>query len=173
VSETLKQQLQEFLLPILSWPELKAPIFPRPLLVRLANLSEIVALARTYVPRNSHDREIDGSAEAESNTRLPQELIQIGRGWATLMNRAEVTEEDFALIRRAAWDTIPPTRRKVLEALRAKQSPYTLDLPKVMVKRALEELQVVGLVVRRTEGSFGDEEREELSAKALEALENG
>lgn len=171
VSEILKKQLQEFLLPILSWPELKAPTFPRPLLVRLAHLSELVALARTYVPRNGHDREIDGSAEAESNTRLPQELIQIGRGWATLMNRAEVNEEDFALIRRAAWDTIPPLRRKVLEALQAKQSPYTLSLPRVMVSRALEELQIVGLVIMQTKGAFGEEQRAELSAKALELLE--
>jgi hypothetical protein len=70
------------------------------------------------------EREIDGQAQAESNTRLPQELAQIGRGWAVLMNRSQVTEEDFRLIRRAAFDSIPPLRCAVLQALMNGEKPH-------------------------------------------------
>jgi hypothetical protein len=147
VGQQLKEAIHNFLLPILSWPEIEPPQLPKPLMTRLANLSELVALARTYIPRDS-DRHIDGAVVSESNTRLPQELAQVGRGWAVLMGREQVGEEEFDLIKRVAWDSIPPTRRTMLDALRNGKNPYNAGLPSSTTHRAIEDLEAVGLVVR-------------------------
>jgi hypothetical protein len=146
VSERMKELVHEFFLPVLSQQKIDAPKLGHEMMLRIANLSEIVALARTYVPRNSYDREIDGAVQAESNTRLPQQLAQIGRGWAVLMNRPEVDEDAFALIRRAAWDSIPPVRRAIVEALIAGRKPHSARLPFATVDRALEELGAIGFL---------------------------
>lgn len=146
VSEQLKKLVHEFVLPVLSQERIDAPQLGQETKLRIANLSEFVALARTYVSRNSYDREIDGAVQAESNTRLPQELAQIGRGWAVLMNRSEVDEEGFGLIRRVAWDSIPPVRRMILEALMSGGRPHSVGLPPATVDRALGELVAIGLL---------------------------
>lgn len=168
--DLLKAAVRSLFLPVLSHSSIPAPTVPRAMQLQLANLSELIALARAYVPRDSRDRDIDGSVEAESNTRLPQELAQIGRGWAALMSHDEVTEEDFKLVRRAAWDCIPPARRAVLEALMAGKKPYSIGLPKATISRALEDLQVVGLVIAK-QGLVSAENDYELSELALNLLE--
>lgn len=149
VSEQLKKLVHEYLLPVLSQSKIDAPKLGHEMLLRIANLSEIVALARTYIPRNS-EREIDGAVQAESNTRLPQQLAQVGRGWAVLMNRGEVDEDGFALIRRTAWDSIPPVRRAILEALIAGKKPHSCGLPLATVDRGLEELTAIGVLASET-----------------------
>jgi hypothetical protein len=148
VSEQLKKLVHGYLLPVLSQQKIDAPKLGREMLLRIGNLSEIVALARTYIPRNS-EREIDGAVQAESNTRLPQQLAQIGRGWAALMNRGEVDEEALGLIRRAAWDSIPPVRRAILAALMAGKKPHSVGLPPATTERGLEELVAIGLLAAK------------------------
>jgi hypothetical protein len=145
VALDVKTGIHQLMLPILSHSEIPAPEFPDPLLDRVASLSEFVALARAYVPHDRRD-EIDGEAQAESNTRLPQELAQIGRGWAVLMNRSQVTDEDFALIRKAAFDSIPPLRRVVLQALIKGEKPHSLGQPASTVNRVLGDLETCGLI---------------------------
>jgi len=148
VSEQLKKLVHKYLLPVLSQPKIDAPKLAHEMQLRIANLSEIVALARTYIPRNS-EREIDGTVQAESNTRLPQQLAQVGRGWAALMNRSEVDEEAFGLIRRTAWDSIPPVRRAILEGLMSGKKPHSVGLPPATTDRGLEELVAIGLLATR------------------------
>jgi len=87
--------------------------------------------------------------QAESNTRLPQQLAQVGRGWAALMNRSEVDEEAFGLIRRTAWDSIPPVRRAILEGLMSGKKPHSVGLPPATTDRGLEELVAIGLLATR------------------------
>ena len=160
------------MLPILSPKQIEAPKFPADLLDRLANFSEVIALARGYVPRGSRDQEINGLPEVESNTRLPQELAQLGRGAAALMYHESVTEEDFELVMRAGWDTVPTVRRAILEALLAGRKPHTVGLPSSSVDRQLEDLVVIGLV-KKDVLNFGGGMRESeylLSDKAMEYL---
>lgn len=145
VALDVKAAIHGVMLPILSHPEVASPAFPNSLFNRLASLGEFVALARAYVPRDGKD-EIDGEAQPESNTRLPQELSQIGRGWAVLMNRSQVTEEDFRLIRRAAFDSIPPLRCAVLQALMNGEKPHSLGQPSATVDRVLRDLEASGLI---------------------------
>jgi hypothetical protein len=142
----VRHAIHRLMLPVLSTTQVTAPAFPPDLLDRLANLSEFVVRAKAHVPRDRDDA-IDGEAQVESNTRLPQQLAQIGRGWAVLMNRPEVSVEDLKLVRRAAFDSIPPLRRDAIEALLRGVSPYSASrAPDATVARALGELKTIGLV---------------------------
>ena len=51
-----------------------APIIPEKIERKIANLSEFIALARTYVERDGYNREVSGVPITEGNTRLPQQL---------------------------------------------------------------------------------------------------
>ncbi len=170
----VKTAVHELILPILAHSSIPAPDFPEVLFTRLANIGEFVACARAYVPRDRTD-DIDGEAQVESNTRLPQELAQVGRGWAVLMNRSQVAEEDFKVIRRAAFDSIPPLRRDVLEAMMKGANPYSLGLPHSTVARTLGDLQASGLtrsVSSNQKGINGDAQhpRHLLTEKARSLL---
>jgi hypothetical protein len=133
---------------VLNQGPIEAPVIGSDWERRIATFSEFVALARADVPRTRDDREICGIAQPEGNTRLAQELAQVGRGWAVLNARTEVSEDDFSLIVRAGLDSIPPARKLVLLALLDDKSPYSLELPESTVNRALEDLQAIGLTAK-------------------------
>jgi hypothetical protein len=113
-------------------------------------------------------RQIDGEVATEGNTRLPQQLAQLSRGLALLAGRLEVGEADFALVRRAGFESMPPVRKAVLEAYIAGRSPYTIGRPAATVERAVEDLFAVGLL---DEGKrVADEIHYKLSEKAQTLL---
>lgn len=144
--ETLRKAVQSFLAPVLNQPSIKAPEAVQEYLEQIAALSELVVRARADVPRDRYSRGIEGEPVIESNTRFPQQLAQVARGWAVLSGRAEVKEEDYTLAVRVAFNSIPPVRSKVLDALRRDVSPYSSDAPNGTVERALEDLGAAGLV---------------------------
>jgi hypothetical protein len=66
----------------------------------------------------------------------------------------EVTEDDFALVSRAAFDCIPEARMRVIRALRDGVSPYSTGLADALVYRTLEDLKALGLAEQtETDGS--------------------
>ncbi len=159
----LRSAVHDLLLPILrcgmmgnflKQAPLRSPSFPPEYEVRVAHLGEFVALARAYVPRSRSDHEPVASPSPEGNTRLPQELAQIGRGAAVLAGRTEVTEEDFALVARAAFDCIPASRIAVIQALTDGASPYSTGLPPSLASRTLQDLETLG-IAERTEANGG------------------
>jgi hypothetical protein len=85
---------------------------------RIPALGDFIAYCRTQLVRDSRgSRDIIDVPEAESATRISQQLCQLAKGSALLDRRAEVNEEDWRLITRVAFDCMPPTRRKILDAL--------------------------------------------------------
>jgi len=99
-----------FLCPTFEQKAVTPPNIPPDYLERLGWLGEFVVRARADVPRHRYTRQIEGQTVVESNTRCPQQLAQVTRGWAVLSDRSEVDDEDFALARRVAFDSIPPVR---------------------------------------------------------------
>ena len=88
-------------------------------------------------------------SDPEGNTRFPQQLAQIGRGWAVLIGSDVVTLDGIKLAYRVGLDCIPRSRFAVLLALVKGKNPYSrdaVDLPPVLINRAVEDLQAVGLV---------------------------
>jgi hypothetical protein len=145
----LRAAVHNLLLPIVRETAIRSPIFPSENEVRLVHLSEFVALARAHVPRSRNDHEPSAPPSPEGNTRLPQELAQIGRGAALLAGRAEITEEDFALVVRVAIDCIPGSRIAIIRALRSGTNPYSIGLASVLVSRTLEDLKALGICEKR------------------------
>ncbi len=148
----LKTAVHAFMFPILSWAEIEPPAIPAELKARIANLSELVCYCRAYVPRSSSEYEIDGLPEPESNTRIAQELAQLARGWAVLMGADAVDEAGFNIVKRAAWDTIPPNRRLVLNALIEGDQPQECGLPRTTANRTADDLVAIGLADKEETG---------------------
>jgi hypothetical protein len=145
VSEELRGAVHATMLPILSTPQI-VPDIPKEIELKIANLGEFIALARTHVERDGHNREANGVPVTEGNTRLPQELCQIARGSALLDVRNRVDEDDYALVCRVAFDSLPPARISVLKAIIDEKSPHSLGLPKATIDRAMEDLELAGIL---------------------------
>lgn len=154
LSPRLQQAVQHLLLPILTQPAITPPAIADDIVRRIASLTEFIALARTVVPRTRHNHEISGAHFTEGNTRLPQQLAQIARGWALLSGRNSVCEEDFALVKRAAFDCLPPTRRNVIGQLMIGESPYAGGSAKVLVNRAVQDLEIAGVAGKGDGGNY-------------------
>jgi len=155
VKADLKAAVRNLMLPVLSQESIQPPAIDLEWQARIAAFSEIVALARAEVPRvRDGKREICGLPEPEGNTRLPQELTQVGRGWAVLNGRTEVGDQEFALIVRVGLDSIPPIRKQVLMALVNGKRAHSLGLPESSVNRALEDLKAIGLTTNGGEPNW-------------------
>jgi hypothetical protein len=129
------------------------PSMPPAMSERIVAATELVCLARTYVQREHGSREMVCEPCPEGNTRLPQQVAQLGRGWALLNGRSTLGEEEFQLVHRACLDSIPPDRRQVLAAIENGASPYGLHLPNGSVSRAVEDLKSVGVLANTEIGS--------------------
>ncbi len=151
----LRDAVHKLLLPVLSMPiaDIAVPTLSPEMEVRIASLTELIALGRITVQRERSTHAITAEPAAEGNTRLPQQLAQIGRGWAFLCGRAVVNAEGFALIERTAFDCLPPTRRDVLKALIRGESPYWNGPAGGLVFRAITDLELAGLVAKAANGS--------------------
>jgi hypothetical protein len=113
----------------------------------LSAAGELVALARGTVHRDSVNREVDLEAVVEGNTRLTEQLVQIAKGSAKLEGRTVAAPSDIALAVRAAADTIPSLRWKILRAIDGGRSPYSVrGVPEVLASRATEELEMLGVI---------------------------
>ncbi len=78
-------------------------------------LARLVGKLRT-LPIRSDGKNISHIAGEEGPGRVFKQLIQVAAGWAALMRKPEVEVEDWLLAERLAIDTIPETRRWLLEA---------------------------------------------------------
>lgn len=146
VKEQLCASVHELLLPVFRQSAVWAPELSYSSQVYLAKLGEETVKARAFIKRDSRTREILDAPQIESNTRLPQQLAQVSRGWAVLMGRCSVELSDLDLAQRSANDSIPPIRLAILRAHEAGVNPYTLGLPPSAVKYAIQDLQSVGLL---------------------------
>jgi hypothetical protein len=147
IEDELREAVHSVLLPILSNPQ-TAPFIPSEIKLGNANLGEFMALSRSYVERDRNTREAVGFPVTEGNTRLPQQLCQLARGLALLEGHSEVNEEDYKLVCRAAFDSLPPARMVTLKAILEGKSPFTIGLPKATVSRTLEDLELSGVLVK-------------------------
>jgi len=114
--------------------------------VRIAALTEVVVRGRTHVPRSGYDKQIIYIPEAESATRLAQQLAQLAKGSALLGERAEVDDGDLQLVRRAAFDCMPPMRKALLEAVMRGEDPKGLGFPNTTLHYLKEDMELQGLL---------------------------
>jgi hypothetical protein len=153
--------VRELFAPIVQAERLENPSLTQSDRDRIANLAEFTVRARTHVSRSGNTREMDYVPDAEASPRMAQQLSQLARGAALLHGRAEVNAEDMALLRRVAFDCLPPVRRLILKCLLDHETPVSnndvilaTQLNKTMVGRQLEELHGLRLVERSDPDSF-------------------
>jgi len=140
----LREAVHELLEPVLRGNAIANPGLSHQLRRGIAAIAELTVRARTYQPKDGPSgKDILFPTDPESPTRLSQQLRQLAGGNALLEGRSEITEEDFRLVRRVAFDCIPAPRREVLEALIQKR-PVNLPHPSSFVARG--DLVCLGLL---------------------------
>jgi len=112
------------------------------------------AAGRGSVPRN-HRNEVSGTAEVEHPMRLARQLDQITRGLLALPVDRDMA---LAVMRRLAISSMPLQRSAVLrvlstgEVLNTSAIARAARLDRGVARKALEDLELIGVVVGEREG---------------------
>lgn len=141
------------------------PVVPPVLRTQLAQMADFVTRCRSGVVRDGYRRELEYAPEPEMPARLAKQLFELLRGVALVCGHKEATQEDYDRIARVALDCIPAARRTVLrmiasltamaaETLTTTQVAQTVQYSTAAVRRALEDLQALG-ILRVTKGGQG------------------
>ena len=151
-----------------SLPDIE-PEVPERMSHRLSALAEFAVRGWSPVPRASTgDKAVIGVPEPESATRLAQQLCQLAKGSALLSHRSVVGSEDFAVARRAGFDSIPARRRTmldwVIEGGKIARSPSTKkydaeDLTSLELVRGDGLSELAEQLLRQIDGAEQDEFR--------------
>ena len=124
----------------------------------ISALAEFAVRGRTHIHRNGRSKEIDYVPEPEAATRLAQQLAQLAKGSALVMERATVEDEDYQLVTRVAFDCTPAPRRRVLDALMRSGEGEKSTGAASTLHYAREELAALGLLT--TEGALSELSRD-------------
>jgi hypothetical protein len=141
----IKEQLAGAVIGVFNASLLQPPTLTEEMVVRIANLAEVVAIARTHVGRSSYgDREIEYVPEPESSTRIAKALAGIAKGIAAIQQHPTVTEADYEDVLRVALDCLPDVRRAILKA--AINGEEVARLPPTVRGREVENLRELGIL---------------------------
>jgi hypothetical protein len=125
------------------------PVVPAPLQEQIAALAEFTVCARTDVARDPREKErVLYIPEAESATRLAQQLAQLSKGAALLSGRDVVTPDDYRLVRRAAMDCLPTLRRHVVDAFLGDGELNTAVIKPTAFSYLADDLELLGMFDR-------------------------
>lgn len=151
--KVVQQQVCDAVRSLLSGLEGQNPAVPSEMEQnRIPALGDFIAYCRTPVVRNSRGaREIIDVPEAESATRISQQLCQLAKGSAALDRRVVVNEQDYAMVVRVAFDCMLPARRKVLSAILPSEvlpGAFAQDasMPDTTRRYAMEDLVALGVL---------------------------
>jgi len=147
-SATARTELQDAVKRLFDTMPQIEPTLSVEMLMRVAALADFVTRARTHVERSGYTKEMLYTPEAEAPTRLSQQLSQLAKGVALLDGRANVSDADFTLVQRVAFDCIPTTRRKVIQAL-MRGGDLAAAAPKATLFYCIQDLEVLGLLSDR------------------------
>jgi hypothetical protein len=138
------------------------PVLTNPSVIEngVVYLAEIVAICRGHVKREKDHKDILDVPEPEGPTRIMKALAQVARAHATLFRKEDVDEDDYRISRRLALDSIPPTRRKILETIATYPDRRVgwanlvrlTGIPPTSLSRNAEDLSALGVLTIVTEG---------------------
>ncbi len=122
---------------------------------RLVSISTLAVRCRSAVERDSYSREVELIPEAEAPGRLALVLLRL-RNALDAIGVDDLTA--WALVEKAALDSMPALRRTVLECLVSAERLATKDVaeragyPTTTARRALEDLAAHGVLHRCSQG---------------------
>lgn len=127
-------------------------------LTGLQNVMQFLIRARGSVTRDNYgNKEVIGVSLPEGPMRFYKEILQLGNGLMA-MSGTELTEADYLLLTKTAFDAIPSIRMKILDELYSYSDLVTTRalaqrvlLPTATVRRILEDLEYHHLAQRMAE----------------------
>lgn len=137
-------------------------------------LAKLVGLLRT-LPTRPDGRTISHISGIEGPGRVFKQLVKVARGWASICRRTTIDSDDWKLAERLAVDSIPETRRWILENLSwsdgVSKSETLLEMTPFENKDALEwhlnDLHALKVIWRTSFGEIG------LTQRFVELAESG
>jgi hypothetical protein len=123
---------------------------------RLVSLATLVVRCRSAVERDGYTREVELIPEPEAPTRI---VVVLSRFLAGLDAIGATRADGWRVVTKAALDSIPATRRAVIDALIATTEDAetstiadTIGYPTTTTRRTLEDLAAHGIVDRNQKG---------------------
>jgi hypothetical protein len=137
-----------------------APPTPAPVVDAVAALAEFTARARSPIFFDARRGEIELIPEPEAPGRLAKQFILLARALAVVRQEPAVSLATYATVVQVAHDTMPATRRVILQAVLASDGEpasttdiaTATDYPTSTARRYLQELAAVKLITRTPEG---------------------
>jgi hypothetical protein len=145
-SATARKELQEAVQRLFRGLPIFDPVLSETFQRSIAALADFVTRARTHVERSGYTKEMLYEPEPEAPTRLGQQLAQLAKGSALLDSRPDVGEQDYAIVKRVAFDCIPTKRRRLIEAVCEGWIP---EGARSTLSYCVEDLQVLHLLEER------------------------
>jgi len=129
----------------------------------LIQLSEMSTRARSAVARKKYHRDnpITMAHDLEMPMRMALQLLNVGYGLAALNAEKKLLPEDYQLLYKAALDSIPSERKKLMEIMTGFLSTdisgaaAKLGMPFDTVKHSMEDLAALGVVTQYKSKSQG------------------
>jgi len=147
-NDEAKRELIEAVKKLMSNLPAIEPQIPKESQLQIANLAELAVIARTGVSRSGYTKEITEMPQPESATRLSQQLAQLAKGSALLDGRELTSPDDLKLVRRVAFDCMPPARSRVLRGLYAAMKQKELGIPTSTLSYVMDDLEALELYSR-------------------------
>lgn len=169
IREELKGAVKSFI-GGLSLPD-KQIILPSAIKEKIAYLSAFCVRARSGSVRDSHSRELVYTPEPEAPPRLAKQFVKLGEGLTVIGERGIIIEDDYQIIYRVGFDTIPKQRKDIIfilekSPLSAQDIVKKIKYPYATIRKILEELRSLNLT------SVSDEKIWSLTDFAKDLLSN-
>lgn len=85
--------------------------------IKIGELADIATWARTPVSRFGYTREVRRMPEKEGSPRLYKELLSLGKALALVRSKLSVTEVEYSLLYKVAFDSMLPERIEAINLL--------------------------------------------------------
>lgn len=128
---------------------------PKEFLVKLQNIAQVAAWLRTGVSREGRGSSwssINYEPVEEQGTRIARQLLMLGKGHTVLSARLTQGPEEYALIKQAAWGSVPNLPLRMAFFLRRNPDTALAYLEQSFrwgyqtIKIVLDDLKVLGIV---------------------------
>ncbi len=122
-------------------------------------LADLTAVARSSVPREgTGDRIIKYVPDPELPPRLAKQFKLLACGLALVREKGHVTDDEYYILKKIAFDTVPKQRKIAIKALlsddwlKTREVADKIRYPVSTTKIILEDLHVLGIAERRFQG---------------------
>lgn len=160
-SDAIRDELQEAVKEFIDCiPHDGTPSVDQAMVERILDLADLLSTCRTYVQRERSDA-VDTAPQAELASRVSRQLLRLGQSVALVRGKQSVTDDEFEIMKRVAFDSLPTNRRAILAALwKCRVVPHPLadfekmvtTVSKTTVQRLIEDLYRLDVLNKTTKG---------------------